>query len=177
MTDIIEVVIADESWKSIDLDMLANRAMRLAFSAVNLPPEGYEIGLLACDDARIAELNGEHRGRHSATNVLSWPAFDLAAAQDGDLPNPVPKPDGVWAESVGDLAIAYETCQREANSANINFADHISHLILHGCLHLLGFDHEREGDAVLMEALETKALASIGIDDPYSRFEPAGMKK
>ena len=177
MTDIVEVVIADESWTSIDLDLLANRAIRLAFLAVNLPTNGYEISLLACDDARITELNGEYRGIPLATNVLSWPAFELAAVEDGGSPRPLPKPDGVWAESVGDLAIAYETCQREAISTGVDFADHVTHLILHGCLHLFGYDHERDGDAALMEALETMALASVGIDDPYLRSELVGMEK
>ena len=177
MTDLVDVVVEADSWSSIDIALLADRAVKLAFSALNLPTKGYEISLLACNDARIAELNAEYRGKNQPTNVLSWPAFELAAERDGGPPKPLPEPDGMWAEAIGDLAIAYETCLNEAAIADIAFDHHLTHLVLHGCLHLLGYDHERPLDAALMEALETKALASVGIDDPYSRSDYAGTEK
>ncbi len=169
MTDIVEVVIEDDRWLVVDLTDLANRAVTLAFAAHGVAVKGYEIILLACDDAKIAELNAQHRGKSSATNVLSWPAFELAAKKDGALPQPLPKPSGPWAESLGDIAISFDTCNREAGESGADFSDHVMHLILHGCLHLLGYDHDRTADAVLMEGLESNALASIGIADPYSQ--------
>lgn len=169
MTDIVEVVVEDDRWLAVDLADLANRAATLAFFAHGTGALGYEISLLACNDAKMTELNAQHRGKSRATNVLSWPVFELAAKKDGSSPLPLPKPAGPWAESLGDIAISFDTCKREASESGTDFADHVSHLILHGCLHLLGYDHERDGDAVLMEALETKTLASIGIADPYSQ--------
>ena len=94
--------------------------------------------------------------------MLSWPAFDLSPDVEGGLPTAPPP-----AESLGDIAIAYETCAREAAEKSITMQAHVLHLIVHGCLHLLGYDHETDKDATLMEELEVKALASMGVDDPY----------
>ncbi len=76
--------------------------------------------------------------------------------------------DGPFATELGDLAIAFETCAREAQEAGKTMADHVTHLIVHGTLHLLGYDHLRDGDATLMENLETEILGKMGIADPYS---------
>jgi probable rRNA maturation factor len=79
----------------------------------------------------------------------------------------MPPTAGVMAESLGDIAIAYETCAREAAEKKITMQAHVSHLIVHGCLHLLGFDHETDKDATVMEELEVQALATMGLDNPY----------
>ncbi len=167
MTEIVDLVIEDERWSSIGLGALAERAASLALTHADCPTHGYEIGLLACNDARILELNAEYRGKDRATSVLSWPTFDLASALDGNKPKSPPNPSNLWAETLGDLAISYDTCAKEALEQRLSLHDHATHLILHGCLHLLGYDHQREGDAALMEGLESKALATIGIADPY----------
>ncbi|MCB1367693.1 MAG: rRNA maturation RNase YbeY [Rhodobacteraceae bacterium] len=162
-----DLVIEDESWQALDLGQLAEQSFRAALAGAGIAPEGYEIALLACDDVRIADLNREFRDKPAATNVLSWPVEDLAPDSDGGIPVPPPRPDGPFAESLGDIAIAYGTCRAEAEAAGIAFDDHVSHLLVHGCLHLLGYDHVRDKDATRMEALEVAILAKLGIANPY----------
>ncbi|MEE9452781.1 MAG: rRNA maturation RNase YbeY [Paracoccaceae bacterium] len=163
MPDLIDVVIEDARWDILDLTALANRAALGALNITNIPADGYEICVMACDDAQIMQLNTDFRETPRATNVLSWPAFDLAPEKPGEMPMPAPQPP----ESLGDIAIAFETCQREAAEKSIPLKDHVTHLLLHGCLHLLGFDHETARDAEIMEGLEIKALASMGVSNPY----------
>ena len=95
MTDIVEVVTADDRWAIVDLAHLANRAASLALSASGINSENYEIALLACDDAKIAELNGQYRGKPGPTNILSWPARRLSPVQDGATPKIPAKAAGV----------------------------------------------------------------------------------
>mgnify|MGYP005992599593 CR=1 FL=1 len=115
---------------------------------------------------RIADLNADFRGKPTPTNVLSWPAEERGAATDGDLPLAV-EPDFDGALELGDIAIAYDTCAREAIDANKSLEDHLRHLVVHGVLHLLGYDHIRDLDATVMEALEVEILGNMGLDNPY----------
>ncbi|MEO0917816.1 MAG: rRNA maturation RNase YbeY [Pseudomonadota bacterium] len=158
----VDVVVEDSRWT--DIEPLAQKATDATLIRLGVEPSAFEISLLACDDARIAALNADFRGKVKATNVLSWPSEERAAAIDGEMPLP-PSP-GVDTE-LGDIAIAYETCQREATEAGKPFADHTLHLLVHGTLHLLGFDHVRDRDAALMEGLETEILGKLGLSDPY----------
>jgi probable rRNA maturation factor len=151
---LVDVVIEDARWESLGLAALAERAGRAALRAAGGDPDGSEISLLGADDARIAALNAEFRGKPTATNVLSWPSGEEAAAP-GEL------------RFLGDLALAWETCAAEAEAAGIPPADHVTHLVVHGVLHLVGYDHEDDVEADLMEALETKILASLGVANPY----------
>lgn len=167
MTQLTDTVIEDPRWQDADLPVLAETAARCALRHLGLPTDGYEIAVLACDDAQIAELNAEFRKKPTPTNVLSWPSFDLAADREGTVPLAPPAPDPVMGEGLGDIALAYETCQREASNAGKDFDHHITHLIVHGVLHLLGYDHVRDGDATLMEGLETEILGKLGLPDPY----------
>ncbi len=167
MTILTDIVMEDPRWNAMGLDALAENAAINTLEFLNFPTEGYEIAVLACDDARIADLNTEFREKPTATNVLSWPAYELAPEQDGGTPNPPPAPDPSMGESLGDIAIAFETCQREAEDAGKPIADHVTHLIVHGVLHLLGYDHVRDRDATLMEGIETQILGKMGIADPY----------
>lgn len=100
------------------------------------------------DDATLRDLNKRFRGFDKPTNVLSFPS-----GGDGGF--------------LGDIAIAFETCRREAEEQQIAFRDHAAHLIVHGLLHLAGFDHEGEDEAERMELLETRILATIAIADPH----------
>ncbi|MGF1500377.1 MAG: rRNA maturation RNase YbeY [Paracoccaceae bacterium] len=163
---IVELVLEDPRWSEAvpDLDAVAERAAELAFSETGRTAGGWRIALLACSDARITGLNAQFRGRDAATNVLSWPAFAP--------PIPEPGPGGPPLH-LGDLALALETTRNEAEAAAIPLKAHAVHLILHGCLHLLGYDHETEVDAAVMEGVETRALARLGLDDPYSRGDAA----
>jgi probable rRNA maturation factor len=154
---LVDLVCDDGRWEDVGIADVAERAARAALAVADLPADGYEISLLAADDARVAELNAAFRGRARPTNVLSWPAGPQVQAQAGE---PV---------LLGDIALAYETCAAEAEAAGMPLADHLAHLVVHGVLHLAGYDHEDDAEAEAMEALEAKALASIGVWDPYSR--------
>jgi probable rRNA maturation factor len=112
-----------------------------------------EVSVLLCDDAVIAALNARWRGRDEPTNVLSFPA---PPSLRGDAP-----------AHLGDIAIAYETTAREAAGEGKPLAHHLSHLAVHGFLHLLGYDHESDADAETMEQLERAILSRLGIPDPY----------
>ena len=167
MTDLVDVVLEDGEWARLDIEAIAGRACAAVLDHLGLPAQGYEIVVLACDDARIAGLNSDFRGKDGATNVLSWPAFDLAAAAPGADPKAPPPPNPADPESLGDMALARETCLREATQQGKPIPDHLTHLIVHGCLHLLGYDHVMEKDAGLMEAHEVAILAKLGVPDPY----------
>lgn len=160
----IEILTEDPRWLDADLTALAERACLATLAELALDAD-YEVSLLACDDARVAELNTEFRGKPLPTNVLSWPSEERGATAPGMIPQ---LPDGApHMLELGDIAIAFETCKREAAELNKAFADHVTHLLVHGTLHLLGFDHTCDPDAALMEGLETRILAKLGISDPY----------
>jgi len=145
---------------------LTERAIRAAFAQT--PYEELttldlyvEISVRFTDDAEVQALNREYRHKDKPTNVLSFPMVPpdlletLSNSDDGEV-------------LLGDIVLARETCAHEADEKNIPFADHAAHLIVHGTLHLLGYDHMEEHEAEEMEEMEVQALASIGINDPYN---------
>lgn len=159
----MELDIDIEGWPDRGWDDLAARA---ADAAAEVAPElanaRLTASLLLTGDAELQRLNREWRERDKPTNVLSFPMVGreelLALSAEGP---PV---------LLGDIALAYETCAREAAERGVILADHASHLVIHGLLHLAGHEHEASAaGAAAMEALETKALAQLGIDDPYDR--------
>ncbi|MFD2173196.1 rRNA maturation RNase YbeY [Rhodobacter lacus] len=168
MTDLlVDCLIEAPAWEALDLPGLCERAARATLLDQELVAEEWEISLLGCDDARIAVLNADFRGKPTPTNVLSWPAQDLAAEEDGGEPwFPEPFAPGE-RDSLGDIALAYETCAREAEAAGKSVHEHVTHLVIHGVLHLLGYDHIRDADAQLMEACEVRILATLGVANPY----------
>jgi probable rRNA maturation factor len=162
MAELVEVVVEDPRWSEAGVEAVAERAAAAALTAAGRDPELHEIGLLACDDARIAALNAEFRGKPTPTNVLSWPAYP------GQAPEEPPGLPGEGPLFLGDLALAYDTCLREAEAAGVPLADHVAHLVVHGVLHLLGHDHGDDAEAEAMEDLESKVLARLGVANPYS---------
>jgi probable rRNA maturation factor len=167
MEMLVDTVIEDPRWETAGLDALAGRAARAVLAELGLAPDGFLICVMGCDDDRIAALNADFRSKPVPTNVLSWPAEDRAPAAPGALPA-LPEPgDSDDPAELGDIAIAWGVCQAEAAAQGKPFADHVAHLIAHGVLHLLGFDHMTEADAALMEGIEVRALARLGIADPY----------
>lgn len=165
--DLVETVIEDARWADAGLTDLAERAARAVLTGLGLGVAGFQIGLLGCDDARIAVLNAEFRGKPEPTNVLSWPSAERGAEFAGESPEqPVPG-TGDAPEPLGDIAIAWETCTREAFEEGKPMTAHVTHLVVHGVLHLLGYDHVEMEDADLMEGLEVRILASLGVSDPY----------
>lgn len=161
---LIDIVFEDPRWDAAGLTGLADEAAQAVMDHLRLTPpfgDAFQISLLACDDARIAALNGDFRDKPSATNVLSWPSEDRAAEDAGGSPIPPEDPE------LGDIAIAYETCLREAGAQGKEFSHHVRHLLVHGVLHLLGYDHIDDKDAALMEGLEVEILGKMNISNPY----------
>ena len=120
--------------------------------------------MLSDDDEDIRALNRDYRGRDSATNVLSFALGDETGSNNqlSQQPQGVPK-------LLGDVVTAFETCAKEAEVQNKMLADHLRHMVVHGVLHLLGYDHQSDDDAQLMENLEREILAGLGVADPYAR--------
>lgn len=156
-----EVVRHGGAWDDAAInDATIELAAHAAF-AVATPerPAPYELTIVLTDDTEMRDLNREWRGKDMATNVLSFPTGEA-------LGEPL---------LLGDVVIAYETAQQEADESGISLADHISHLVVHGVLHLLGLDHDKDEAAERMEDLERRALASLGVADPYARGEETGL--
>lgn len=162
----IDVIIEDDRWEAAGLEAMADRAAAAVLAHLAVDADQAEISLLACDDARIAVLNAEFRDKPTPTNVLSWPAEDLAPESPGEAPFP-PEPDFDGSLPLGDIAIAWDTCAREAEAADKPMTDHVTHLLVHGLLHLLGYDHVHDADAKRMEALEVEILGGLGLTNPY----------
>lgn len=152
---IVDVDIQDDGWRAAvdDPAGLCERAAAAAFERAAGDLDAAEVSIVLGDDAFVMDLNRRYRGKDKPTNVLSFP---------GDLETP----PGVPA-LLGDIAIARETVEREAADEDKSVADHLSHMVVHGVLHLLGHDHEDDGEAAAMESLETVALAALGVADPY----------
>ena len=146
----IEVEVEDAAWTAAlpDAAAVAERAAKAALGTV----QGGLVVLLTHDE-RVRDLNARFRDRDRATNVLSFPAAEMS------IPGQAPP--------LGDLVLAYGVCAAEAVAQGKTLADHLSHLTVHGVLHLLGRDHEADGEAEEMEAEERSILASLGVADPY----------
>ena len=158
----IEIVRHSELWDSIEVSGDAlSRAALAAFAASSAAPDApCEVTLVLTDDDEMRELNRTWRGKDSSTNVLSFPVGEPVGEAHGE-PSPL-----------GDIVLAGEAVIEEAKVKGIPAADHAAHLVVHGMLHLLGFDHERDADAERMEALETEVLAGLSIADPYAGDAP-----
>lgn len=168
MEPLVDIVIEDDRWEAFGLEALSDRAVRAALAGLGIAPEGFQLVVMGCDDARIAALNADFRGKPKPTNVLSWPAEDLSPDAPGEEPF-LPEPgEAEDPEPLGDIALAWETCAREAVEAEKPMADHVTHLVVHGLLHCLGYDHVDDADAAVMEGCEVRILASLGLSDPYS---------
>ena len=149
----IDINVGDESWADeiMEPEPFAACAVGAVWPLLESPVIG-ELSIALVNDAAIQMLNRDYRGKDAPTNVLSFPA-------SGPEDSPAPM--------MGDIVLARETILREAKAAGKTPADHITHLIIHGFLHLQGYDHETDGEAAIMEAIEIDALCRLGIDNPY----------
>jgi probable rRNA maturation factor len=166
MTLAIETRIDCPRWSALDgLDVLVAGSLQAALDeSGDRLAEGAEVSLLFCDDAAIRELNRQFRGQDKPTNVLSFPG-----------PEPLEA-----ALFLGDIAIAFETVAHEAQEQGKSLEQHCRHMIVHGFLHLLGYDHEDDEEAEAMEAMEIRILRRLGVDDPYreeQRKETTGNER
>lgn len=149
----IDIVVGAEAWRAAPAaEAVVTRAIAAAADAV--AAGAAEVAVLLTDDDRIRVLNRDFRKLDKPTNVLSFPAAPAAVP---DAPR-----------FLGDIAIAFGTTQREAEAEGKPLAHHLSHLAVHGFLHLVGYDHESDAEAKAMEALERRVLARLGIPDPYA---------
>jgi len=147
----LDISVADKDWKSVPhLRKLARQAVRAV-----VDDDDVRVSILFTGDAEILELNKQWRGKATSTNVLSFP-----------LPRGTPVVQGE-ERPLGDIVMAYGTVAREAGEQRKPVTNHIIHLIIHGVLHLLGYDHKNDAEAHIMEARETETLARLGIEDPY----------
>jgi len=142
----IDIVIADKKWRKPGLSARLKRAAALALKQKRRDKAA--LTLLLTDDASLKVLNRDFRGKNKPTNVLSFPSRERGY--------------------LGDIALAHGVTAAEARAAKKRFADHATHLVVHGVLHLLGHDHETVRDAAVMEPLEVKILGKLGISDPYA---------
>lgn len=153
MSPVIEIAVECPAWQELgDLEIIVAQCVDLALRELGEKLlKGAEVSLLFCDDARMRELNRQFRGKDKATNVLSFPGVDPLDS----------------ARFLGDIALAHETIAREAEEQGKSFEHHVRHMIVHGFLHLLGYDHEAEAEALEMEAMEIRILERLGIENPY----------
>jgi len=157
---ITEVLVVADAWQNEpDAETAIQRAIAVAAEMVDADTGGAELAVMLTDDTGIRTLNNNWRGIDKPTNVLSFPALQPTAEArwEDDAPR-----------MLGDIAIAYENTRREADDEQKPFDHHLSHLAVHGFLHLIGYDHEKDQDADTMEALETEILMQLGIPDPYA---------
>jgi len=159
MTEVL--VVADRWREEPDAEAVIHRAIEIAAEIADGDTGDAELAVMLTDDAGIRTLNSNWRGIDKPTNVLSFPALQPTGPGG---PDDAPR-------MLGDIAIAYETTRKEATVEGKPFDHHLSHLAVHGFLHLIGYDHENDADAEAMEALETEILAQLGIPDPYADRE------
>jgi probable rRNA maturation factor len=149
---LIEVEIEAPAWREAlpDAEALALRAGEATLMGAPEPPVAMGVVILLADDEAVRDLNARFRSQDKPTNVLSFPAPE----------NP--------EDHLGDLALAYGVCAREAEAQGKSLGAHLQHLVAHGVLHLLGYDHRDDAEAELMERLERDVLAGLGVADPYA---------
>jgi probable rRNA maturation factor len=162
----IQISVEEGPWPSeADLASLSDRVLGASADFLKreekqpLPKIPPEVSLVFTDDASIREINAEWRSQDKPTNVLSFPAFPV---MPGKMPGPM----------LGDIILAYETLVREAEDLGKPFEEHLTHLLVHGFLHLFGYDHLDDAGAERMESLETRILAGLGLSDPYGDSDP-----
>ena len=162
----IQLSLEEGNWPGEDvLETMGERVLEHAAAFIGthekqpFPKTPVEVSLLFTDDESVRVINAEWRKIDKPTNVLSFPAFPL---EPGGKPGPM----------LGDIILAEETIRREALELDKSFDDHLTHLLVHGFLHLFGYDHVNDADAERMEALETRILADLGVSDPYGDSSP-----
>jgi probable rRNA maturation factor len=159
---ITEVLVVADGWHTEpEAEAVIHRAIAAAAEIADADVGEAELAVMLTDDAGIRTLNSNWRGIDKPTNVLSFPALQPTGSGGAD---DTPR-------MLGDIAIAYQTTRKEADDEQKPFDHHLSHLAVHGFLHLIGYDHEQDADAEAMEALEREILAQLGIPDPYADRE------
>ena len=165
----VNIRITDVRWSKVNLRELCRKGLLLSLSTLEDNMRCFEISILACGVEEITELNYKFRQVKKPTDILSWPEFDFKNRNRGEAT--------LWFKQIetsqddkvflGNMALSYDQCVADYLDKEILIDDHLTHLIVHGCLHLLGYDHKKISDARLMESTEKKLLESVGIRSPY----------
>jgi len=155
----VEVVIQEERWLEAQpkVENFVQKTVAFAWQKAGIKKVGIpEISVFLSNDKDIKEINLEYRGVDKPTNVLSFPAIEEDVLLEPNMPY-----------LAGDIVLAFETCQEEATAEDKTLSDHVAHLLVHGVLHLAGFDHIKDDDADKMEAKEVEILEELGVKNPY----------
>ncbi|MDR2107006.1 MAG: rRNA maturation RNase YbeY [Holosporaceae bacterium] len=156
----LEISVEGDFWQEKEAESVASECARAVFAEVGFKEDNIEVCFLFTTDDEIRVLNKTYRGADKPTNVLSFPA-DFLAESDNE------EEDEGFPRILGSIAVAFETVKRESEEQKKSFIDHLRHLVVHGMLHLLRYDHAKDEEAELMEALEVKILERLGVGNPY----------
>lgn len=164
----VDITRQSDAW-NLAAEEVVLRTVQTAFLATGKGLKGaHELSVLLADNDFIQTLNRKYRGKDKPTNVLSFPQADLLVTDE----------DGLMGEvALGDIVLAFETVGEEARNQQKTFEDHLAHLVIHGVLHLLGYDHESDADAEEMEALEVDILKGMRINNPYTPSSTSDQKE
>lgn len=156
-----------EGWDALAIEAVGAALSATPFAALNDVDLAIEVAIKLSNDDEVQALNRDYRGKDKSTNILSFPQTppDLLESIAASVTGPAAGDDG--EAILGDMILAWQVCVKEAEEKGISLSTHVTHLIVHGTLHLLGYDHIGEEEATNMEALETQILAGLGIADPY----------
>lgn len=157
----IDISLQDPEWETVpQVQQIVEQAVRTTLIMAPQPErirtKTLEVSILLANDDLMRVLNREYRDKDNATNVLSFASLDSEDFFIGDV------------VGLGDVALSFQTIDREARDERKFFKDHLIHLVVHGCLHLLGYDHKEEGQAIIMEAIEIRILEKLGVQNPYN---------
>ena len=163
----IDVTISEPEWITsfLDVEKVATNAMEITLKIAQMPKKikgkDIEVSIVLANDDLVQVLNREYREKDKPTNVLTFASLD----SDGPIPENTPYP-------IGDVILAFQTIDREAREQGKFFKDHFTHMVVHGTLHLLGYDHQTEDEANNMESLEIRILEKMNIQNPYMEKLP-----